>query len=319
MPFDIETCSFLVWGYKNAYTTHTHIHEAFYRTLKHMGKDVLWLDQADPFPDNIENVFVITNAYCLTDKDYHINKPKLSSLPIRDDFFYAIHSLAFFPEIYSLFVGQKVLGWDVYKMNEMREKIGLSFYRTYDRPFKTIAILWATDLLPDEIEANKPTKLLHLKNKVINWVGTIWWMNEAEIDNFKKACARDNCGFVHQGGGQNGGSVVSIEENIKLIRESYMAPAITGTFQWKEGYMPCRIFKNISYGQFGVTNSPYINELFENKLIYNPHSYQLYYDAKEKLQDVTLEQLHSLMDCVKDNHTYVNRLETLLEAAKSTL
>ncbi len=62
----------------------------------------------------------------------------------------------------------------------------------------------------------------------------------------------------------------------------------------------------------GVTNSRHVFELFENKIVYNPDTYQLFYDAKNKAETMTIDEQFELMDLVKTKHTYLNRVETLL-------
>ena len=45
----------------------------------------------------------------------------------------------------------------------------------------------------------------------------------------------------------------------KIIANSEIAPAIVGSWQKEHEYVPCRIFKNISYGKLGMTNSEIVN------------------------------------------------------------
>ena len=45
---DPITARWVIWGYKNTYHTHNHIHEALFRALKFMGRDVVWVDNGDP-------------------------------------------------------------------------------------------------------------------------------------------------------------------------------------------------------------------------------------------------------------------------------
>lgn len=319
---------FIVFGYKNVYDTHGHIHQAFYKALQHLGKKVEWLDEADDITHiDFSNSFIITNHACIKGDYWPWKVERKSTLPIRDDCFYAVHGMHDHPEVHDLFKNHKWnVAWNVLTMRAMRKSLGLPFhselkdeiYLDEDCPFslpqKYMEFRWATDLLPHEIEANKPTELLSLKNKVINWVGTVWYVNENELTEFIRACTLDGVEFKHIGAGQKG--VVSNEENCRLIRESYFAPAISGTHHLKEGYVPCRIFKNISYGQFGVTNNPKTNELFNGKLIYNNDPYKLYWQAKEQLKCVSLENLHELMDIVSKKHTYLNRLHNLFTAAQ---
>ena len=327
---DLTTCRFIIWGYKNVYHTHAHIHEGFYRTLLYMGKDVEWLDQVDDIRNkDFSNTFFITNHDCVPENgDYWPWKvQKKSVLPIRNDCFYAVHGMNDHKDIHNIFKNsKKTLSWDVLTMYAMRKKLGLPIGAPpsnqveleqdslFDLAKKHLEFRWATDLLPHEIEANKPMELMSLHNKVINWVGTIWWVNEKELSEFKRACQEDGIKFKQFGAGQKG--VVSIEENIRLTRSSYMAPTITGSHYLEEGYIPCRIFKNISYGQFGITNSRKVNDLFGGKLIYNPDSYKLYYEAKERLASIHVSELHTLMDEVAQKHTYINRIVVMIKAAK---
>ncbi len=331
--FNLNTCKFLVWGYKNVYHTHSHIHEAFYRTLKLTGKDVMWLDQADDISGiDLSNTYIITNHDCIPENGYWpwVNVKKLSVLPIRPDCFYAVHGMNDHDGIRLLLANQKnKLSWNVLTMTAMRSKLGLSAGESSgniqlldeESPFDIekghLEFRWATDLIPSEIEQNKPMEMLSLHNRIIHWVGTVWWVNEKELGEFRRACEEDGVKFNHIGGGQNG--VISIEENMKLIRESFMAPAISGSHHLIEGYAPCRIFKNISYGQYGITNSPKVNEIFGGKLIFNTDPYQLYYEAKERLSNMHVGELHNLMDEVARKHTYINRLAVLMKASEQII
>ena len=125
-----------------------------------------------------------------------------------------------------------------------------------------------------------------------------------ELSPFMKACNENGIGFQQV-------INISTEKNIELIQQSYMSPAIVGTWQEKNGYIPCRIFKNISYGQMGITNSQTVYEFFDKKLIFNKDTYQLFYDAKNRLKNIKLEEIYELMDLVKEKHTYINRINTL--------
>jgi len=324
---NLDNCKFLIWGYKNVYHTHSHIHEGFYRALMYLGKNVEWMDEASDISNyDMSNTLVITNHDCLYDNGYWPWEiPKISKLPINTDCFYVVHGLNDHTETREMFENKNIsLSWNVF--NDISSQFAISYgipltdriLLAEDTPFypkqKHMEFRWATDLTPDEIEKNKPTELLSLKNRIIYWVGSIWSVNEKEISEFTRACSDDNVEFLHIGAGQNG--IVTLEDNIKMVRESYMAPAISGSHHLTEGYAPCRIFKNISYGQFGITNNKRVNDIFKNKLIYNSDPYNLYYEAKEKLQDITLQDLHNLMDFVSNNHTYLNRIDAMIKAVK---
>lgn len=332
--FNLDTCKYLVWGYKNVYHTHGHIHDGIYRALKHMGKDVEWLDSADDISNrDFTNVLIITNDDCIDNSYWPWKTPIKSHLPISDSCFYAVHSLKDNPRVADLLKGTKYkMSWSCFSpassMMELPYPIESGNYINgnitmfaRDTPFfhtnNHLEFRWATDLMPHEIEANKPKELLSLKNKVINFVGTIWWVNEKELGQFIKAANDDGVTFNHFGGGQKG--VVSVEENVRLIRESYMAPAISGSHHLTEGYVPCRIFKNISYGQYGISNSARVQKVFDGRLIHHTDPYQLYYEAKRRLSEIKIEELHSLMDFVAQNHTYLNRVDAFFKGIKIVL
>lgn len=113
--------------------------------------------------------------------------------------------------------------------------------------------------------------------------------------------------FVPRGG-------VSRDEHISLIQRSCLAPAITGTWQLGEGYVPCRIFKNISYGQLGVTNSAAVGDLFDDRLVVNADTHQLFADGQAALRAPGGgARVRELMQTVRETHTFVQRIGTILE------
>ena len=105
---------------------------------------------------------------------------------------------------------------------------------------------------------------------------------------------------------------ISPEQNVDFVRKAYLAPTLVGQWQCDNGYIPCRIFKNISYGQFGITNSEAVYTLFNKKIVYNEDCHQLFYDAIEYAKNLDINDLYDQMDFVKNKHTYINRIDTLI-------
>ena len=291
---DLSKEKFIVWGFKNGpYDTYKHIQEAFYRALKLTGKQVLWLDAAD----DISGID-FSDCFFITQND--VVAREVNSMPLRNDCLYAVHN--------NIQGGkERFVNLDVVPFG-----VQLAGIPDYVEETRSVNFPWATDLLPHEIEKNKPSRVFRSDSKVINYVGSVWEVNRAEISLFSQACEVHGISFKNVRGG------VSIEENVRFIQESYMAPALIGVGH-PFGYIPCRVFKNISYGQMGVTNSPHINDLFDGRLIFNFSPYLLFCDAKEKLPEISLRQLHSLMDLVAQKHTYLNRIESLLKGARILL
>jgi hypothetical protein len=300
---DLSKEKFCIWGFKNGrlntnsgpivdrYDPFMHIHAAWYRTLTALGKQVLWLDSRDDTRSiDFSNTFFITQN--------HIVRREWGVMPLRKDCFYAVHNSI--QEGKEAFAELDVLPFGVQLYGSPTVEVEGS-----------INFPWATDLLPHEIERNKPAFPFRSHSHRVTYVGGTGDAGD-EIRTFGRACRANNIMFDVVGGG------VSIEENVRLIQESYMAPALVGRTHPK-GYLPCRIFKNISYGQYGVTNSPWVYDLFEGRVIYNQDVRALFHQARTELPSITTKQLYDVMDYVARNHTYLNRFDLLMEAAEQKL
>jgi hypothetical protein len=298
---NLDTCKFCLWGLRNSgYDTFMHIYEAFERALKFMGRDVIWVDAGSNISGiDFSNTFFITLD---TVVDREIN-----SIPLRKDCFYAAHNGVMGHR--DRFDGLKLLTF------------GMLFHQMGDKRFETtvldnrIEFFWATNLLPHEIIV--PNRVFRSESRVINYVSSAWNSASQEISDFGKTCSENGIEFRRIGGGFTG--AVSIPENVRLVRESYMAPALSSQYQIQVGHTPCRIFKNISYGQFGITNSPVVNDIFDGELIYDPDPKALFYKAKSELAQKSLDKLLHLMDVVSTKHTYLNRIDSLMNAARDML
>lgn len=292
LPFD----KVVIWGHKLHSHTHSYIHNAFYRAFKHLGYPTYWFDKND----NVSK-FDFSNALFITEGQVDQN------IPVHDDCRYILHNCN--PRKYQKLLDHgKCINLQVY-IDDVQNRSGLTKIEDCiyaDLGSKLIYMPWATDLLPHEIEQLK--KNIPQKSTTVYWIGTVGggqFGNDTQINPFTRACSENKIQFKN---------IInrSVEENISLIRTSYMAPTIVGDWQQKVGYIPCRIFKNTSYGQMGVTNSKTVYELFQKKIVYNPNTYQLFYDAQKRLKTLKQEELFELMDFVKTKHTYLNRIQTLL-------
>src|SRR5208282_616440 len=290
---NLETCKFVVWGFKNTYNTFGHIHEAFYRALKFMRRDVQWLDHLDDISSvDFSNTFFISMEQGVV------------GMPRRQDCFYALHNME--QQSREITSGLAFLNYGLHTdTTENPSNLVELAADTFFLPPTGLRFRWGTDLLPEEIHANKPVRVFRSESRESHFIGS----NVPELLPFANACRSNGISFEHQ-------SNVSIEDNIRLIQKSYIAPAINVRYQTEVGYIPCRIFKNISYGQMGVTNSKAVNDFFRGRLIYNPDPEKLFYQAQEQLPEVSLDILHQLMDEVAEKHTYLNKIDALLKAAK---
>lgn len=297
MIFNKENWKVVLWGHKLHSHTHSYIHQAFYRAFEHLGVKVYWFDNDDDVSD-----FDFINTLFITEGQVD------NRIPLLESCFYVLHNCnSKYDELFQKNRCMNLQVYTDYRINAHCTKVAECTY--HDVISKCLYMLWATDLLPHQIEANKPQTIFNSDSRSVTWVGTIggeFFGNIDQISPFMKACEDNGIVFAKQ-------IFKSVDENIELIKKSYLAPTIVGRWQHQVGYVPCRIFKNISYGQFGLTNSPRVYDLFQHKIIHNHDTNQLFYDTRTYLQNAPLSELHSLMDFVKDNHTYLNRIDTILD------
>ncbi|MCF7852553.1 MAG: hypothetical protein K9M07_04865 [Simkaniaceae bacterium] len=298
----------IIWGHKLHSHTHSYIHHGFYRAFKALGYSTYWVDSLqDLHGIELSNSLFLTEGQC-TD---HI--------PLRKDCDYILHNVDQTQWKNKVdenrILAIQVFTIDVLKRQSSEHSVEIEPYLFFSKEHKILYMPWATDLLPDEIEQNKlrlKTQGISNKNHLIAWVGTIGqgeFGNSNEIHRFVNEAKHLNPKIRFDPGKKN----LSMEGNCTFISKAYLAPAIVGQWQKKQGYIPCRIFKNISYGAMGITNSYHTWKLFKEKIIYHPNEKTLFHLAQERMKSYTLEDQLEIMDFVKDHHTYINRIQTILK------
>lgn len=284
----------IIWGHKLHSHTHSYVHESFVRAFQFLGYQTLWLDDSDDISNiSFENCLFLTEGQ--VDKKIPLVKSSKYILHNCDSPKYQEYDRV----IIQVYVNS-ILNYDLQKVNE---------YTFYDNK-KAIYQPWATDLLPHEIDTN--INVNFLESDYIAWVGSYGggeFGNEDEINAFKNASQKRFDVF-----GGYGPKPLNKQEHIKFIQQSFVAPTIVGRWQLKNDYVPCRIFKNISYGVMGVTNSKFINTIFNDLLICNENTQQLYLDYIYFISDKNFKnRIVELMDVVKTKHTYINRIQNIFE------
>lgn len=298
---DIEAV--VIWGHPLHSHTHSYIHNAFKRAFDYLGYKWYWLDDNKPFHE-----YNIT----LPEKCLYITEGQVDkNIPINPNSYYLLHNCN--AEKYRKIVPENhILFLQVYlkRIEESTKPLNDNRFIRFDG--KTLYMLWGTDLHPHEIDLNiqKLEEIHKLPKSICHFVGMI-------LDNpwkmCKEVCNQNGIQFANVGGFCKNN--VEIEENVRRVQEAIIAPAFQEPWQLENGYVPCRIFKNISYGKMGITNNSIVNELFDNKLIYNPDvkiATQQAIDNARRGQDLNL--LRELMIEIRDKHTYINRVKDIFDA-----
>lgn len=288
----------IIWGHKLHTHTHSYIHHAFFRAFTHLGYATYWFDDNDhPHHFDYSKSLFITEGQA--DKN----------IPVRNDCSYVLHNCTA-TKYESLLKHGRAMILQVYthdvKEKKTAQEIAPCIYT--DTAEKTIYMPWASNLLPPEIEELQKRLALQEKSGYALWVGSIWggqFGNEKEIKAFRNACKNKKIPFIHR-------QKVDEAQHQALISKAMIAPALVGSWQNKKGYIPCRIFKNISYGAMGITNSEAVYELFQRKIIYHQDSEMLLSLALEKAAHQKIEDQLELMEFIKKNHTYLQRIELML-------
>lgn len=294
----------VIWGYKLYSHTNSYVHYGFFKAFKELGYDVFWFDDLDDVKSfNFENSLFLTLG---PDKN----------IPLVENSIYILHNC--FSSKYSslkdsLILKLQTLTQDCFEPERDSKQINNWAY--YDNEY-VLYFPWATDLLPSEIDEN----IQHVSSNWINrsigkditFVGTVdgFYIVEKFLMDFAKAAKSYGFSLNLVNCWSN---PLSIKDHIEIIKNSSLAPALQGSWQCQKGYIPCRIFKNISYGHWGITNNYYVYELFNKKITYDSDPCSLLLRSYDKICNLKLDEQIELMKFVRDNHTYINRVNVLLQ------
>lgn len=301
MIFDPKKWRIVIWGHKLHSHTHSYIHYGFDKAFRYLGYETYWLDDNDNISgQNFDNCIFLTEGQ-VDNKIPQTNNSK-----------YILHNCD----------GAK------YKWLKNENRINIQFFSTevfrYGlkeiNPYTFVGsdiihFCWATDLLPNEIDENNAHN--EMSNRECIWIGSYsqgdktQFENNTQLDPFFNECRKNNINvriinpWVRP---------CSPEENRKIVKNAFIAPAINGWFQKQTYYLPCRLFKNISYGHFGISNNEYANKIFDGRLIYSSDPAELFHKSIErKNEPKAIDNIKFLMNEVKEKHTYVNRIHSMLE------
>jgi hypothetical protein len=299
----------IIWGHKLHSHTHSYIHNGFYIAFKHLGYDTFWYDDND-------NVSTHDFSCSLFITEHQVNK----KIPCRNDCIYISHYVD--PRDYRGVPKENIiiLKNSPRDFNECDKNKGYVYQSlNYGIPheyfslcdnYKCLYMYWATDLLPEEINENINKLSSITTTDKINFVGTFspsWRKLKTICDSYKLP-------FYNYGGTFNVNSHAnkSINENIQLIQTSLISPALQDETQLRLNYIPCRIFKNISYGKMGMTNSLVVYELFNKNILFHTDIHELFKMGVHFEQRADKNSIiQPLMEFVRDNHTYLNRIHTI--------
>lgn len=284
---------FVAWGLKLHSHTHSYIHNSYCKAFSSLGWDSHHFD-GDREVDVRDSLVLVSSHYEHT-VPLHPSNKYITHNCQRDEFNdYDRLTL----QVYTN--GINSVGTSGKKINE---------YTIFDNESKTLYQPWATDLLPDEIITDYEDNY----SKLVSWVGTISacekFGNINQIAPVVESFTEKGYNFSNV---DPWSEPVSNEKHRSLIKSSEVAPAIVGHWQKENDYIPCRIFKNITYGKIGMTNSVISSKIFGDSVLYGDGK-----DLAEKYLALSLDQKKKMFkesaSLVKNEHTFINRINSILE------
>lgn len=304
----------IVWGHKlgdpRLSNTFSFIHDSWNKTFSYLGYETLWLDNND----DISNIN-FDNCLFLTEGQVEQN------MPVNNTSKYVLHNcnLDKYNSIISNCLNLQVYTKDCLTRNVQKMDEPLTCYQPepdnetlqHGCNNRTIYQTWATNLLPHEIDAVDLIKKTHnvTKHNKLYWVGSICdgeQGNITELQELTLACTKRNISFVH--------AKLPNDKQSQAIQLSKISPAIQGHWQVDKHYVPCRVFKNISFGRMPLTNNKIVSEIFDDKIIYDSNIENLIEEGIkfESSADYS-EIMTNLINEVKNKHTYINRIDSILK------
>jgi hypothetical protein len=227
----------IIWGLKNKHHSHRFIHKGFYENFKKLGYKTEWVDDS-PSNNNYQSDLVFASGIAI------------NNLHLKENTSYIFHNVDFDEKRRDFlfknrinYINLQVFTKDAKGILLDNESIKL------DEETKTLYQPWGTPLDPDEWWPYQPKN----QTRFEWWVGAIWnnqlnQGNEKVILDYRKLLRRKKIFFARRGGSKFNKDGLSEKRSAKIIRNSKYGATIVGNWQYEFKYIPCRLFKNLSYG-----------------------------------------------------------------------
>ena len=316
----------VIWGFypENGVLKNTisYVWNSFYNAFKYLGHDVYWFpnEKIDNF--DFSDCIFIAEGY--DDSEIPLNKTStyfvhcaynpakyVGNVRKFVDMRYNLKKIDHPNYVYELDKEKTKMDKGCYyepSTNQVIDfKNGRVNYRIDD--FDKVYIGWATNLMPNEIDKND---VYYPRSNNVYFLGSISndgrYSNIHLIEEFANECRKNNIEFVLNNFSAN---QLSEEDYIRLSKESLLGFDIRCQADVEWGRISCRLYKNMSYGHLGMTNCYEAYKELDEYCIYNESASGLFYDAMAKKDDY--EFIKKSVNYIKQYHTYVNRVQSLLK------
>lgn len=290
----------VLWGGREGLDSFRHIHRHYHQTAGKLGIQSFWVDDV---PESAQYVTPGTVVFGVDVYSKH--------MPYVDGVDYVLHNFDGSHRICQLTDPSRLLRLQVYTNDATGE--AWDKCRLYDREARTLFQPWGTDLLSEEFM--EPAFNQFSREAV--YVGAIWSEkspygelgNENAIYELKEALGSRGMAFKHY-------THIPDTANVQMVRAARIAPAIAGGWQVSHNYLPCRAFKNASYGVVMFTNVPAVNELFRGAVVPGESIGQLVENTL-RLRRKEYEELVREQQRIAARYTYRESLISLSRALEA--
>jgi hypothetical protein len=302
----------ILWGYPLHSDTYSYVHEGFQKSLESLGHEVFWFhDKEYPEDFDYDNCVFFTEGYA--DKN----------IPLRKSSTYYVH-VCIKPEKYLDNVKKLIdvryhqdkmtednyeFDHDITQFEELDTGVCVDRIESKQRGYDICYIAWATDLLPHEFNED----WVNIKREnTYYFIGSISssgrFANHHLIERFAQLCMNNGVNTVWSNPWTN-----PIDGDLmrQMMQKSFLSPDLRNATHVEWGTKTCRIFKSISYGQLGLTNSPKLAEFAGPLVICRENIDELFEEGLRFRGDTA--RIIEQMRYVKDHHTYINRINGLLK------
>jgi len=226
-----------IWGLKNTRHSHRFIHKGFYENFIKLGYETNWVDDKPKNNEINSDLFIVSGIASKHIKFKKNSKYILHNMNLSDSIMYNLNE-------------NKIdyLNLQVFTNDSNGEKLD-NENTLYNQSTNTLFQPWGTPLLPSEWREYVPKN----KSRVEWWVGAVWnnslnQGNEGTIKLYKKLLLKNKIFLIKRGGSRFNINGISDLNNSRLIRNSRFGATVVGDWQYRSSYIPCRLFKNLSFG-----------------------------------------------------------------------
>ena len=314
----------VIWGYPLHSHTHSYIHAAFYKAFTHMGYETYWFHDGD-YPKDFDWNDCVFWTEGFADKNIPLNKTSTYFVHVcPNPRRYIDAGVKKFIDVRYNHLWHKDHCYEYTLDKSKVEKVGPCCYyqKATDRRVQVLNdyhgywiddydkfyVTWATNILPEEFDF---TDINFPRENKIYFSGNVSpsgrCENASKFAPFIDECKKNGVEWIQNDPFNN---PLSEEEVISRTKKSILGVDIRGPEHIRNGYVPCRVFKSMSWGHLGTTNSPEVYKELEGHCILQEDTRQLFHDAMAKKDD--LKFIEEGMKYVQEYHTYINRVNTIM-------